>query len=791
MRLSQIARKLGISTENIIEFLQAQGVEIKKNPNVKLTSEQVALIEKHHPKAKSIASKPTTPQLKNPLPSKIATVQPIAKKAAESPRVKELVFEKPKLTQLRKIDFSQKAPRLTTIPTPTPKPIRRRSQTPTPLPKAFNDLPQKPSLTVVKQLEWKKPAHATPTQGRKRIISSFSKNSPQHTPQKALHFKTNYRRKPASRRTYQKKRRFKKSIQEEVNKMLKVTNFIRVTELALLLKVPINEIIDTCKDLSIEITANQHLNGEVVALIAEAFDKQLEIIEEEHPIEKEVAENLVPRTPVVVVMGHVDHGKTSLLDYIRKSKVTAGEAGGITQHIGAYQVKNKQGDTITFLDTPGHKAFTAMRARGAQVTDIAIIVIAADDGLMPQTKEAINHAKLAGIPMIFALNKIDRPEANPDRVKEQLAQMNITVEEWGGNYQHENISAKTGEGIDKLLEKITLEAEMLELKANPKKRVTGVVLEATLQKGRGYVINTIIQEGTLKKGDVALAGAFYGKVKNIYNQEGKVIKEAGPSTPVQILGFNGAPEAGQAFKVVNSEQEGRSLAKNHEKVLQDQTFRAHKKDSLERFNHAISRTNKEQIAIVLKGDTQGSIEALADMLTSLSTDEVDVVIIHKGVGPVFESDALLSVTAQARIIAFQTSIDPKARKVIQKEKIALHACKIIYEVVDYIQGIIEKQNAPDKEVVVIGKAEVTKIFNITGTGTIAGCVVREGTIKRNSDIRLIRSGETIYEGSMKQLKREKQIIKEAQNGTECGINIHNFNDILVGDIVESIEVKEA
>ena len=583
--------------------------------------------------------------------------------------------------------------------------------------------------------------------------------------------------------------------QELESKILKVSEFVTASDLANLMNVNVNEIISACFSLGMIVSINQRLDAETISIIAEEFGYEVQFIkadeaEEEILEEPDNPENLVPRPPIVTVMGHVDHGKTSLLDYIRNTNVIAGEAGGITQHIGAYNVEMEDGHTITFLDTPGHEAFTAMRARGAQVTDLAIIVIAADDSVMPQTKEAINHAQAAGVPIIFAFNKIDKPGANADKIREELAQMNILVEDWGGKYQSQEISAKTGKGVKELMEKVVLEAELLELKADPKKRATGTILEASLDKGRGYVANILVQGGTLHQGDIVLAGCHSGKVKAMFNEREQKIKSAGPSIPALLLGLDGAPKAGDKFHVLEDEKEARRIADKRQQLIREQSIKTQKHLTLDEIGRRIALGDFKELNIIIKGDVDGSIEALSDSLLKLSTDKIQVNIIHKAVGQITDSDVMLASASDAIIIGFQVRPSSSARKLAEKEEIDIRLYSIIYDAIEEIKAAMEGMLAPKEVEKVVGTAEVRETFKITKVGTVAGCMVLDGKIKRNNDVRLIREGIVIYTGKLGSLKRFKDDVKEVAAGYECGLNIENFNDIKVGDIVEAFETEE-
>ncbi|MBN2484517.1 MAG: translation initiation factor IF-2 [Bacteroidales bacterium] len=582
--------------------------------------------------------------------------------------------------------------------------------------------------------------------------------------------------------------------QEEQKHILKVTEFVSVNELASMMSIPVNEIISTCMSLGLFVSINQRLDAETMALLAEEFGYSVEFIsaevQESIQEQEDTPEMLKPRPPIVTVMGHVDHGKTKLLDYIRHANVIAGEAGGITQHIGAYGVELDDGRKITFLDTPGHEAFTAMRARGAQVTDVAIIVVAADDGVMPQTVEAINHAQAAGVPMVFAINKIDKPTANPDKIKEALANMNILVEDWGGKFQSQGVSAKDGTNITDLLDKVLLEAEMLDLKANPDKNAVGTIVESSLDKGRGYVATVLVQAGTLKIGDIVLAGTHFGKVKAMYNERGKTAKEAGPSTPVLILGLDGAPQAGDKFNVMDSEREAREIANKREQLQREQGLRTQKHITLDEIGRRIAIGNFQELNVIVKGDVDGSVEALSDSLIKLSTDEIQVNIIHKAVGQISEGDILLAAASNAIIIGFQVRPSLSARRLAEKEEIDVRLYSIIYDAINEIRSAMEGMLSPEIKEDIVATLEILEAFKITKVGTIAGCIVREGKIKRSSKIRVIRDGIVIYTGELGSLKRFKDDVKEVYSGQDCGLNIHNFNDIKVGDMVEAYEEFE-
>ncbi|MEO0046705.1 MAG: hypothetical protein RL705_1896 [Bacteroidota bacterium] len=584
---------------------------------------------------------------------------------------------------------------------------------------------------------------------------------------------------------------------EEGSKTIKVTEFVTVGEIATMMDVPITKVIGTCMSLGIMVTMNQRLDAETLSIVADEFGYEVEFvttdIEENLEVIEDREEDLVHRAPIVTVMGHVDHGKTSLLDYIRKTNVIAGESGGITQHIGAYGVELDNGQKIAFLDTPGHEAFTAMRARGAQVTDIAIIVIAADDDIMPQTKEAISHAQAAGVPMIFAINKVDKPAANPEKIKEQLAGMNLLVEDWGGKYQSQDISAKAGTGIKELLEKVLLEAEILELKANPNKPALGTVVEAFLDKGRGYVSTVLVQAGTLRVGDYVLAGKNHGKVKAMHDERGHNILVAGPSTPISILGLDGAPTAGDKFNVFEDEREAKQIAAKRTQLLREQSVRTQKHITLAEIGRRIALGQFKELNIILKGDVDGSVEALSDSFSKLSTEEIQIRIIHKGVGAITESDVLLASASDAIIIGFNVRPSGNAKQLADKEEIDIRNYSIIYDAIDDLKDAMEGMLSPEMKEEITGTAEIREIFKVSKVGTIAGCMVTDGKIFRNSKIRLIREGVVIYTGELATLKRFKDDVKEVAKGYDCGMQIKNYNDIHELDQIEAfqeVEVKK-
>lgn len=593
------------------------------------------------------------------------------------------------------------------------------------------------------------------------------------------------------RETHRQKVEQELAEQEQQEKILKLTEFVTVNELATMMDVPINRVIGACMTLGIMVTMNQRLDAETLSIVADEFGFEVEFatanIEEAIHIEEDKPEDLVPRAPIVTVMGHVDHGKTSLLDYIRKENVIAGESGGITQHIGAYGVRLESGERITFLDTPGHEAFTAMRARGTKVTDIAIIVVAADDDVMPQTKEAISHAQAAGVPIIFAINKIDKPNANPDKIKERLAGMNLLVEEWGGKIQSQDISAKKGIGVQELLEKVLLEAEVLELKANPNKAAIGTVVEAALDKGRGYVSTVLVENGTLHVGDYVLAGTNSGKIRAMHDERGKKVKEAGPSTPITILGLDGAPQAGDKFYVFEDEKEAKQIVAKRAQLQREQSVRTQRHITLDEIGRRIALGDFKQLNIILKGDVDGSVEALTDSFQKLSTEEIQISIIHKGVGAITESDVLLASASDAIIIGFNVRPMTNARALAEKESIDIRTYSIIYDAINDLKDAMEGMLSPVFKEEVTGTLEIRELFKISKVGTIAGCMVTDGKIYRNSKIRLIRDNVVIYTGELSSLKRFKDDVKEVSKGYDCGLQIKNYNDIHEGDVIEAYQ----
>ena len=585
--------------------------------------------------------------------------------------------------------------------------------------------------------------------------------------------------------------------QEELeSKVLKLTEFVTANDLANMMDVSVTEVIGTCMSIGLMVSINQRLDAETINIVAEEFGYKTEYVSADvveainADEEDDNEEDWVARPPIVTVMGHVDHGKTSLLDNIRSANVIAGEAGGITQHIGAYNVKLQNGRRITFLDTPGHEAFTAMRARGAKVTDIAIIIVAADDNVMPQTIEAINHASAAGVPIVFAINKIDKPHANPEKIKEELANMNYLVEDWGGKYQSQEISAKKGIGVEELLEKVLLEADLLDLKANPKKRAVGSIIESSLDKGRGYVSTILVENGTLKMGDIVLAGTHQGRIKAMFNERNQRVEKAGPSEPVLILGLNGAPQAGDTFNVLETEQEAREIANRREQLQRELGLRTQKMLTLDDIGRRIAVGNFQELNVIVKGDVDGSVEALSDSLIRLSTEEIQVNVIHKAVGQISESDVVLAAASNAIIIGFQVRPSLQARRNAEKEGVEIRLYSIIYDAIEEVKSAMEGMLSPEIKEEITAYVEVRQVFKITKVGTVAGCMVKEGKIKRTNKIRLIRDGIVIYAGELGSLKRFKDDAKEVVAGLDCGLNITNFNDIQVGDMIEAYEETE-
>lgn len=668
---------------------------------------------------------------------------------------------------------------------------RKRLRKPKPQQKPTTDANKKSKERFKKNKFAKKPAKAEINDDdiQKQIRETYAKLT---SKQKNKGIKHRRDKRDADR----EKQEAQDEILEQEKQILKVSEFVTANELALMMNISVTDVISTCMNLGLFVSINQRLDAETISIVADEYGFKINFIgaevQEAIQVEEDAEEDLLPRSPIVTVMGHVDHGKTKLLDFIRSTNVVAGEAGGITQHIGAYSIELDSGQKITFLDTPGHEAFTAMRARGAQITDIAIIVIAADDGVMPQTVEAINHASAAGVPIIFAINKIDKPTANPEKIKEELANMNYLVEDWGGKYQSQEISAKNGINIEELLEKILLEAEILELKANPNKKANGTVLESMLDKGRGYVATILVQGGTLHIGDLIIAGTNYGHIKAMYNERSQQVKEVLPATPVTVLGLNGAPQAGDEFNVVDSDKKAKEITNKRLQLQREQNRRTQKHLTLDEIGRRIALGDFQELNIIVKGDVDGSIEALSDSLQKISTETIQINILHKAVGQISESDVLLADASDAIIVGFQVRASLNARKLAEKLGVEIRINSIIYDAIDEVKLAIEGMLKPIMREKIVSTLEIRETFKITKVGTIAGCIVKEGKIRRNTKVRIIRDGIVIYDGKLGSLKRFKDDVKEVNSGYECGLNIENFNDIKVADIIEGYEqVEEA
>ena len=904
IRISKLLRQFNIGLDDLVDFLQNQGVEVDANPNAKVSEEYMPLLtkqfgkdlelkqaadkvevkiteilekssrrpsgeqseEEDEPEQETIIKSNTFINAKKEAASQpVASPEPSEEASPESP-VSPLPESKPEpepepeaASQLPAApessgDVPPEPPvsqRSETEPEPEPEPVAE----PEPVVEAPKAAPATggPELKVVGKIDLsqfdrkpkkreriskgtqkvdvakaganieknpkkenrQQPQQAAAGKGRKRDRDRFKPaltEAQQEELQKEIqkqvketYAKMNEGKKNNFGAKYRKEKReaAAQRTQEEMeqamaeNKVLKVTEFVTVNDLATLMNnTPVVKVIGACMSLGLMVSINQRLDAETLVLVAEEFGYQVEFVTAE--ISEEISqaeevdrpEDLQPRPPIITVMGHVDHGKTSLLDYIRKSNVIAGEAGGITQHIGAYNVKLPDGRRITFLDTPGHEAFTAMRARGAQLTDLAIIIVAADDAVMPQTIEAINHAQAANVPMVFAINKIDKPGANPDTIRRQLSEMNILVEDWGGKYQCQEISAKQGINVDKLLEKVLLETDLLELKANPNKKAVGAVIESSLDKGRGYLATVLVQEGTLRPGDVMLCGSFYGRVKSMFNERGQKVTEAGPSTPVSVLGLNGAPAAGEKFNVMADEREAKSIAAKREQLLRIQGIKTQKHMTLEEIGRRIAIGNFKELNIIVKGDVDGSVEALSDSLIKLSTEEVKVNVIHKAVGGISESDVLLAEASDAVIVGFQVRPTPEARKAADREGIEIRLYSVIYDCINEVKDGIEGMLEPEKKEEVIATAEVKQIFRISKVGTIAGCIMRDGKMVQKAKVRLIRDGIVIYTGELGSLQVGKDAVKEVVSGKECGMSISGYNDIKEGDMIEGFQIVE-
>lgn len=834
-RLSKVAREFNVGISTIVDFLAEQGIEIEAKPNTKIEPEVYTklAIEFGDAKAEKEEAKLAGLSFEDRETITIADTKksPSKRQKDEEVMIKnvgvdDVVKAKPdkdvEVSVVGKIDLDKDAeekteeaaaedkPEETAEPVETIKAEAEKLSGPNvvgkidlPVEKEKSDEPRKKRKRIKKvnvEEEGKKEAKAKARAKQKQAKPEVSEEEIQKEIKETLaRLSGSGKSKGAKHRREKRqeiaeKRELEQMQAEEDKKVLKVTEFVTVSDLGNMMSVGVNEIISACMSLGIFASINQRLDAETLTLIAEEFGYEVEFVSAE--VQESILEesdedgDLVARPPIVTVMGHVDHGKTSLLDYVRQTNVIAGEAGGITQHIGAYHVKLKDDRQITFLDTPGHEAFTAMRARGAQVTDVAIIIIAADDDVMPQTKEAINHAQAANVPMVFAINKVDKEGANPDKIKEALSQMNILVEDWGGKFQCQEISAKKGDGIQELLDKVLLEAELLELKANPAKRAIGTVIESSLDKGKGYVTTVLVEAGTLRVGDIMLAGQYIGKVKAMHNERNQEVAEAGPAIPVIMLGLNGAPTAGDRFNVMMDEREAKQIATKREQLQREQGLRTQKHITLDEIGRRLAIGDFKELNVIVKGDVDGSIEALSDSLIKLSTESIQVNVIHKAVGQISESDVLLASASDAIIIGFQVRPSAGARKLAETEEIDIRLYSIIYNAIEEIKDAMEGMLSPDIEEKVLGTAEIREVFKISKVGSIAGCYVLDGKIMRSSKVRLIRDGIVIYDGLLGSLKRFKDDVKEVQHGYECGLNIENFNDIKVGDNIEAYEEVE-
>ncbi len=765
------------------ETKESETVSLRKGENVKLNVKDK--IDLNKPAAKKI--EPEEPAKEETPPKSVRTSMGEVKPPVIIENIKAQKLEGPKV--IKKIELKAEVPRTRKkrkrIPTKGGRTTTPSTGTGTPRP---DNRPSKP---------WQQKGK---TDGSQVVDPALIEQRLKQTMNK-LQGNANQRPSKSLRKGRKRDKADRKDFQEQLantdagEKVLRITEFLSVSELASLMDVEVTNVISACMSLGRMVSINQRLDAELIEIVAGEFDFDVEFIEledksSEEFIEQDAEEDLQTRSPIVTIMGHVDHGKTSLLDYIRNASVVEGEAGGITQHIGAYKVQTDSGKEITFLDTPGHEAFTAMRARGAKVTDVAVIVVSADDSVMPQTKEAISHAQAAGVPMIFAINKIDREGANPDRIKEQLSAMNILVEEWGGTHQSQEISAKKGTNIAELLEKIAVQSDLLDLKANPNRLGYGTVVEASLDKGRGYVSTILVQNGTVRVGDMLLAGAYHGRVKAMTDERGQSIKEAGPATPVQILGFNGAPQSGDKFRAFEDENEAKALANDREKIMREQGMRTKKHITLDEIGRRLALGNFKQLNLIIKGDVDGSVEALSDSLEKLSTEEIVVNVIFKAVGQITERDVLLASASDAIICGFQVRPSSQAAKLAMDENIEIRNYSVIYDAIDEIKSAMEGMLEPKVERKTMAQLEVLEVFNITGTGKVAGCMVTEGKIKREHKINLVRDGIVLYSGKLGALKRYKDDVKEVVQGQECGISVKNFNDIKAGDVVEAFEEIE-
>ena len=792
LRLGQVARKLNVGRNTIINYLQEKGYDIDSNPNTKIDDSLFELLENAF--EDSAVEKKVASNIKIGLEEKELIPNAFVRDNDKKDEKKETETNKEDdkkdaspnekntggIKIIKKINLDNNDKKRVASSDQSKKKRRPRKR-------IISNKNQPKSKTSIESQEDIDKKNKEIQDKIKSTLAKLSGSKDSDTK------RSKYRK---EKRTQHAEALEEEKIKlEQDAKILKVTEYISANDLAKLMDVTVNDVISKYLEIGMFVSINQRLDAETISIIAEEFgykvefttseDDEIEVVEE---LDKE--EDLSPRAPIVTIMGHVDHGKTSLLDYIRNSRVTEGEAGGITQHIGAYDVETKSGQRIAFLDTPGHEAFTAMRARGAKMTDIVIIVIAADSTVMPQTKEAINHSKVADVPIVFAINKIDTPNANINKVKEDLSNNNILVEDWGGKYQCQEVSAKTGQGVEELLEKVLLEAELLELKANPNKKATGTVVESELDKGRGYLTTIMVQGGTLNKGDIVLAGAQHGKVKALFDHRGKEKTKVGPATPILMLGLSGAPQAGDNFNVFETDKEARELATKREQLIREQKLRTKKHVTLDEIGRRLALGSFKELNVVLKGDVDGSIEALSDSLEKLSSDEISVNIIHRGVGQITESDVLLASASDAIIIGFQVRPSLNARNLAEKEGIDIRLYSIIYEAINELKAAMEGMLEPTEEEKIMGNVEVRETYKISKIGTIAGCYVTNGNIIRKNKIRLIRDGIVIFTGKVKQLKRFKEDANEVKSGFECGISIEDFNDIKVGDIIESYEIQE-
>ncbi len=837
IRLNKVLRELNISIDRVADFLESKGHTIEKRPTTKISKDLYSLLcdEFQIDADKKIASKEVV-EAKNKEKEEIREKQERQQEDSIKPQ-SEIIKASSKVVQFKKLGKIDLEPKKENEKAKTPeetnsvaKEIETQKSTPENVENVKKDNYKKLSglkstgeTIDLNQFKKTESSESTPKskKRRRRIVSKQDDSNQNNTSFKAKpkeRFKRPTKEEPSEEEVQQQIKETLEKLQgksskgkaakyrrdkrdqhkqkseeelaalEEESKILKVTEFVTASEIATMMDVSPTEIISACMTLGMMVTLNQRLDAETLSIVAEEFGYKVEFvtaeIEEENIEVEDSPEDLEHRPPIVTVMGHVDHGKTSLLDYIRKENVIAGESGGITQHIGAYGVELQDGQKITFLDTPGHEAFTAMRARGAQVTDLAIIVVAADDDIMPQTKEAISHAQAASVPIVFAINKIDKPNSNPDKIKEGLSNMNLLVEDWGGKIQSHDISALKGDGVNELLEKVLLEAELLELKANPNKDASGTVVEAFLDKGRGYVSTILVQTGTLKIGDFVLAGKNSGKVKAMHDERGNEVKEAGPSTPISILGLDGAPQAGDKFSVFSDEREAKQIANKRTQLQREQTVRTQKHITLDEIGRRIALGEFKELNIILKGDVDGSVEALTDSLQKLSTEEIQVNIIHKAVGAITESDVLLASASDAIVVGFNVRPMGNARQIADKEQIDIRTYSIIYDAINDVKDAMEGMLSPDFKEEITGLCEIRETFKISKIGTIAGCMVTKGKIVRNSEIRLIREGVVIFTGSLSSLKRFKDDAKEVTKGYDCGLQVKDYNDIKVGDEIE-------